>query len=123
MGQADDLGQRNRDDAEDSPARKAARRLHEQGSGERSDNEEQDRQRRERGGAERALRGLVAGLGGVPAHERHEHAIGDDAIGVDEARDHGEDGGQELRVASLGARRAINGKSFASGGTRRQRRL
>ena len=87
------------------PPRVATRELDQEGSGERSNDEEQDRQRRERSGAKRALRGLIAGLGGVSAHERHVDAIGDHAIGVDEACDHRESGGQPLRASSLGSPR------------------
>ena len=87
------------------PPRVTSCELDHERPGERSDDEEQDRQRRERSGAERALRGLIAGLGGVPAHERHVDAIGDHAIGVDEACDQGERRSQTLRASSLSVQR------------------
>ena len=68
--------------------------------------EEQDRQRRRRRRAKLALGGLVAGLGRIAAHERDEDSIGDDAVGVDEARDRGEKSGQPRLVSGGGAQRA-----------------
>ena len=106
LRQADDRRERRRDEGEHEAPRRLPGGSREQGSRKRSNEEEQDRQRRSRRRAELALGGLVAGLGRIAAHERDEDAIGDDAVGVDEARDRGEKRGQPRLALGGGAQRA-----------------
>ncbi len=126
LRQANDCRERGRGHAENKPSRPASRELGQQGSGKRAAHEEQDRQRRRRRRAKRALAGLVACLSSVPAHERYVDAVGDDAVGVDEAGDHGETRSQpclSLRGGSLRPRRAIGSLSFEARRTCRRRGL
>ena len=112
LGQADDRGERGCDHAKHEPAARGGPRAC---TSKVPANDPTTKNRiasaESEAGPNSALRGLIAGLGGVPAHERHEDAIGDHAVGVDEAGDHGESSGQELCVSSLGARRAVGDRA------------